>query len=122
MSLARTSGLSTAVEPQVTVGQPLGAVSGVVEAVVVVVVVAAEQQPVGQVGGALVRPGREVVGLGPAARNVAALRPARLVPQQQRLALRGGEDPRSAGGSRSGLLSTTTLRQQAQARRYETRC
>lgn len=119
MSLARTSGLSTAVEPQVTVGQPLGAVSGVVKAVVVV---AAEQQPVGQVGGALVRPGREVVGLGPGARNVAALRPARLVPQQQRLALRGGEDPLSAGGSRSALLSTTTLRQQAQARRYETRC
>ena len=69
------TGLSASMEPEVAVGKPVGAVPGVVDAMVVV---AAEQQRVGEVGAAGGRPGHEVVGLGPGAGDVAALSATRL--------------------------------------------
>lgn len=82
-------------EPDVSAGEALGAVVGVVDPMVVV---AAEELAVVEVGAAAGPPRvAAVVGLAPGAGDVAALGAARPVAEQQRLALGGVEQ--AAGAS-----------------------
>src|SRR5690349_3420966 len=79
--VTRPGGLCALVVSEVAVGEALVGVIGVVGEAVVV---AAEQDRVGQVGGAAVGPGVEVVGFGPGWWPVAAFGAAALVAQGQR--------------------------------------